>query len=53
MFILSTPEVSTDVEDNTGCEQVNIDINAQRSHTDFNEGTQCVTTSFIDPSPNK
>ena len=32
---------------------VNIDKNAQRSHTDFNEGTQCVTISFTDHSSNK
>ena len=45
--------MSTDVEDSTGCEHVNIDENAQRSHTDFNEGTQCVTISFTNHSPNK
>ena len=42
--------VSTDQEDNTGCEHVNIDKNTQRPHIDFNEGTQCVSLSFIDNS---
>ena len=46
------PKVSTDVEDSTGCDHVNIDKNAQRSHTDFNEGTQCVTISFTDHPTN-
>ena len=45
--------MSTDVEDSTGCDPFNIDKNAQRSHTDFNEGTQCVTISFTDHSINK
>ena len=43
-------KVSTDQEDNTGCEHVNIDKNTQRSHVDFNEGTQCVSISFTDNS---
>ena len=43
-------KVSTDQEDNTGCEHVNIDKNTQRSHIDFNEGTQCVSISFTDNS---
>ena len=47
------PKVSTDVEDKTGCEHVNIDKNAQRSNTDFNEGTQFVIFSFTDHSSNK
>ena len=47
------PKVSKYVEDSTGCEHVNIDKNAQRSHTDFNEGTQCVIFSFTDHSSNK
>ena len=47
------PKVSTDVEDTTGCEHVNIDKNAQRSHIGFNEGTQCVIFSFTDHSSNK
>ena len=45
--------MSTDVEDSTGCDHVNIDKNAQRSHTDFIEGTQCVTISFTDHSSNR
>ena len=45
------PKKSSDVEDSTGCEHVIIDKNAQRSHTDFNEGIQCVTISFTDHSP--
>ena len=44
--------MSTDVEDSTGCEHVNIDKNAQRSQSDFNEGTQCVIFSFTDHSSN-
>ena len=47
------PEVSADWGDSTGCEHVIIDKNAQRSHIDFNEGTQCVTISFTDHSSNK
>ena len=47
------PKVSTDVEDSTGSEHVNIDKDAQISHTDFNEGTQCVIFSFTDHSSNK
>ena len=43
-------KVSTDQEDNTGCEHVKIDKNTQRSHIDFNEGTQCVSFSFTDNS---
>ena len=43
-------KVSTDLEDNTGCEHVNIDKKTQRSHVDFNEGTQCVSISFTDNS---
>ena len=43
-------KVSTDLEDSTGCEQVNIDKNTQRSHIDFGEGTQCVSFSFTDNS---
>ena len=39
-------KVSTDLEDSTGCEHVNIDKNTQRSHVDSNEGTQCVSISF-------
>ena len=42
--------MSTDQEDNTGCEHVNIDKITQRSHVDFNEGTQCVSISFTDNS---
>ena len=45
--------VSTDVVDSIGCEQVNIDKNAQKVHTDFNEGTQCVSISFTDKSHKK
>ena len=45
--------VSTDLEDSTGCEHVTIDKNTQRSHVDFPEGTQCVSFSFTDHSPNK
>ena len=43
-------KVSTDQEDNTGCEHVNIDKNTQRSHIDFDKGTQCVSFSFTDNS---
>ena len=32
-------KVSTDLEDSTGCEHVNIGKNTQRSHVDFPEGT--------------
>ena len=46
-------KVSTDLEDSTGCEHVNIDKNTQRSHVDFAEGTQCVSFSFTDHSSNK
>ena len=44
--------MSTDVEGSTGCDHVNINKDAQRSHTDFKEGTQCVTISFTDHSSN-
>ena len=46
-------KVSTDLEDSTGCEHVNIDKKTQRSHIDFAEGTQCVSFSFTDHLPNK
>ena len=45
--------MSADGGDSSGCEHVIIDKNAQRSLTDFNEGTQCVTISFTDHSSNK
>ena len=45
--------MSTDLEDSTGCDHVNIDKNTQRSHVDFPESTQCVSFSFTDHSPNK
>ena len=45
--------MSTDLEDSTGCEHVNIDKNTQRSHVDFPEATQCVSFSFTDHSANK
>ena len=45
--------MSTVVEDGTECEHINIDKNAQRSHADFTESTQCVSISFTDHSPNK
>ena len=44
--------MSTDVDGSIGCEHVNIDKNTQSSHADFNEGTQGVSISFIDHSPN-
>ena len=43
-------KVSTDLDDNTGCENVKINKNTQRSHVDFNEGTQCVSIRFTDNS---
>ena len=46
-------KVSTDLEVSTGCEHVNVDENTQRSHVGFLEGTQCVSFSFTDHSPNK
>ena len=45
--------MSTDLEDSTRCEHVNIDKITQRSYVDFPEGTQCVSFSFTDHSPNK
>ena len=45
--------MSTEVDDKTGCEHVNIDKNAQIVHTDFNEGTHCVSISSTDNSHNK
>ena len=41
---------STDVDDDKGCEHVNIDKNAQSSHIHVAEGTQCVFISFTDNS---
>ena len=45
--------MSTDLEASTVCEHVNIDKKTQRSHVDLAEGTQCISISFTDHSPNK